>query len=152
LELDGCYACPSTGKESKEEGHNDRIEKLLDEDDKCEAAQGDSSAAEEEDGVMEEERDVWLDQEERKLLSAVARTQTEYAFVDMRRNRMDHVTRVHDEWARMEEEVLEVLMSDSNQEKCTIRKAITFSKQLAKVDPMENTTPKTPKTLKVPRK
>ena len=47
-------------------------------------------------------------------------------------------------WAYMEEEVLEVSTSASNQEIGTIRKAVAFSKQAAKADSIKNTTPKTP--------
>jgi hypothetical protein len=47
--------------------------------------------------------------------------------------------------ARIEDEVPEVSTSASNQEKRTIRNAVASSKQPAKADPIENTTPKTAK-------
>ena len=65
---------------------------------------------------------------------------------------MDEVTRGDDIWARIEEEVPEVSTSASNQEQRTIRKAVAFSKQPANADSIENTTPKTAKAPKVPRK
>jgi len=79
-------------------------------------------------------------------------TQTAYAFVDERRKRTEEVTRGDEKQARIEEEVPEVSMSASNQEKRTIRQVVAFSKQPAKADPIENTTPKTAKARKVPGK
>jgi len=71
--------------------------------------------------------------------------------MDERRKRKDQVTRGDDKRALIEEEVLEVSTSASNQEKRSIRKAVAFSKQPAKADPFENMTPKTSKAPKVPR-
>jgi len=101
---------------------------------------------------MEEERDTHLDKEESKKLSAVVHTQAGYAFMDERRKRMEVVTRGDEKRACIEEEVPEVSMRASNQKTQTTRKAVAFSKQPAKGDPIENTTPKTPKSLNVPRK
>jgi hypothetical protein len=151
-EIDGYYSGRSTGKEGKEEGNEDRIEELSDEDEKQEEGQIDSSAEQEEENKTKEERDARLDDEEREKTSVVVRTHAGYAFVDQRRKRTDEVTRGDDKRAYTEEVVPGVSTSASNQEKRNIRKAVAFSKQPAKADPFENTTPKTPKAPKVPRK
>ena len=151
-EIDGYYSGRSTCKEGKVEGNEDSIEELSDEDEEQEDGQGYSSVEEEEENETEEARDARLDKEQREQWSAVVRTQAGYAFVDERRTWTDEVTRGDDIWARIQEEVPEVSTSASNQEKRTIRKAAAFSKQPAKADPIENTTPKIAKAPKVPRK
>jgi hypothetical protein len=79
------------------------------------------------------------------------RTQAEYAFMDERRKWMDEVTRGDGKQAYIEEEVPEVSMSASHQEKRTIRKAEACSKQPApNADPIENTTLQPAKAPKVP--
>jgi hypothetical protein len=150
-EIDGYYSGRSTGKEGKEEGDQDRIEELSDDGEEQEEGQSDSRAEEEEENETEEERDARLDEEEREKRSVVVRTQARYASVDERRKRTDELTMGDDKRARIEEEVAEVSTSASNQEKRNIRKAVAFSKQPAKADPIENTTPKPAKALKVPR-
>jgi len=65
---------------------------------------------------------------------------------------MDEVSRDADKRAHMEEEVPVVSISASNHDKRTIKKAVAFSKPLAKADPIKNMTPKTPKAPKVPRR
>jgi len=151
-EIDGYYSGRSAVKEGNDEGNEDHIEGLNDEDEEQEEGQGDSSAEDEEESVTEEERDARLNEEERDKRSAVVPTEAGYAFVDERRKRTDELTRGDDKLAHIEENVLEVSTSASNQEKGTIRKAVAFSKQLAKADRIENTTPKTPEVLKVPQK
>lgn len=69
--------------------------------------------------------------------------------MDERTKRTHEVTRGDDMLAYIEEEVPEVTTSTSNQEKRTISKVVAFSKQLAKTDPIENTTGITPQALKV---
>ena len=64
----------------------------------------------------------------------------------------DQVTMADVKRAHIEEGVPEVSMSASNQEKRTIRIAVAFSEQPARAQPIENTTPKTPQALEVPRK
>jgi len=101
---------------------------------------------------MEEEREVRLDEEERKKGSAVICTQTGYAFMDERRKRSDKLTRGDDKWACLGEVVLEVSMTASNKDKWTIRKVGELSKQRANKDPIENLSPKSPMAPKVTRK
>ena len=86
-----------------------------------------------------------------KKRSAVVRTQAGYTLVDKRRKRTDKVTGGDYKQARIKEEVPEVSTSASNQEKSTIGKAVAFSKQPAREDPRQRTTPKTandPKQLR----
>jgi len=146
LEFDRYYSGRFTRKEGKEEGNDDRMEELSDGDVAEEPGQGDSSAEEEEGSEMEEETDACLDEEEKEKRSTVMRKHAGYAFVDERWMRTKEVTTGDDRCACIEEEVLEVLTSTSKQENWTIRKAVAFNKQPAKTDPIENTTPKTPKT------
>jgi hypothetical protein len=54
---------------------------------------------------------------------------------------MDEVTSGKDKWARVEENVLEVSMSASDQEERTVSTAVAFSKQPAIADLINNTTP-----------
>jgi len=61
------------------------------------------------------------------------------------------VTRGEAKWARSEEEVPEVSTSAGNQDKRTIRKAGTFSKQPAMADLIENMFSKSPMAAKLPR-
>jgi hypothetical protein len=61
--------------------------------------------------------------------------------VEEKWKRMDEVTSGKDKWARVEEDVLEVSMSASNQEERTVRTAVAFSKQPDMVDLIKNTTP-----------
>jgi hypothetical protein len=75
-----------------------------------------------------------------------------YAFVDERWKRTEEVTRGDDQRARIEQEVPEVSTSAGTQDKGRIRKAVAFSKQPAKADPIENATLKTAMAPKVPRK
>jgi hypothetical protein len=63
-----------------------------------------------------------------------------YACLDWTRKRTDEVTRGDDQWVLIEEEVLEVSASASNQEVQTIMKEVVFRKHLAKVDPIEKMT------------
>jgi len=72
--------------------------------------------------------------------------------VDERRKTRDKMTRGDDKRARSEKEVPEDLTSASNQEKRTLRKVVAFSKQPAEVDPIEDTTQKTPQAPQVPQK
>jgi hypothetical protein len=123
---------------------------LSNEDEEQETRQGDGNAEEEEESEMEEERVGRLDEEERETRSAVMCTQAGYAFMDERQKKMDKVTRNDVKRAHIEEEVPEVSTSGSNQQKRTIMKAVTFSKQPANADPIENTTAKTTKALNVP--
>jgi len=111
--------------------------------------QGDSSAEEEHESEMEEERDACLDEEKRETMLAVMRRQAEHTFLDERRQRMDMVIRCNDKWEHIEEEVPAVSTSASNQRKWTIKKEVAFSKQLAKVDAIPNTTANTPKAPNV---
>jgi hypothetical protein len=147
-EIDGYYSGRFKAKNHKEEGNEGRIEELSDEDDEQEEGQGDSSAEEEEENETGEERDARVDEEDTEKRSAVVHTQAGYVFMDERRKRTDEVTRGDDNQARIEEKVS---TSASNQEKGNIRKAVAFSKQPAKADPIENTTPKTAKAPKDPR-
>jgi hypothetical protein len=61
--------------------------------------------------------------------------------VEEKWKRMDEVTSGKDKRARVEEDVLEVSMSASNQEERTVRTAVAFSKQPAIADLIKNTTP-----------
>ena len=122
---------------------------MSDEDEEQNEGQGDSSAEDVEESETEEERDARLDHGEKR--SAVVRTQAGYAFVNGRIKRTDEVTRDDDKRTRIVEEVLDVSISASHQEKRTIRIAVAFSKQPAKADPVENMAPKTPQTPEVPR-
>ena len=151
-EIYGFYSGRATGKEGKKEGNEHCIEELSAKDEEQEVGQGDSRAEDEEESETEEGRVARLDKEEREKRSAGVRPQAEYAFVDERRKRTDDVTRGDDKRAPIEEKVPEGSTSACNQEKRTIKKAVAFSKQPAKADPVKNTTPKTPKAPKVPRK
>jgi len=151
-EIDRCYSGRSTDKEGTEQGNEDHIMPLSNEDDEQEEGQGDSSAEKEEESKMEEERDAHLDEEEREKRSAVVRMQAGYSFMNKRRKSMDEVTTGDDKWACIEEEVLGVSTSASNQAMRTLMKEVAFIKQPAKADPIENTTPKTTKATKVPWK
>jgi len=146
------YSGWSTGKKGKKEGNEDRIEDLSDEDEEEEVGQGDSSAEEEEKSETEVERDARGDEEEREMWSAVVRTLAGIALLDDWWKRMDEVSRGDDTCARIEKEVRKVSKSASNQEKWTLRKAVAFSKQPATTHSVKNTTPKTPKAQKMPRK
>jgi hypothetical protein len=101
--------------------------------------------------VTEEERDARVDVEERDNRSAVVRPRLGYAIIDERWKTRDGVTRGDNKRARIEEEAPEVSTSNSILEKPTIRKAVAFSQQLAKKEPIENTTPKTANAPNVPR-
>jgi len=90
---------------------------LSDDDEEHEDAKGESSAEEGKASEMEEEREVRLDEEERRKGSAVICTQTGYAFMDERRKRSDKLTRGDDKWACLGEVVLEVSMTASNKDK-----------------------------------
>jgi len=61
---------------------------------------------------------------------------------------MDEVTRGDYMHARIEQEVPEVSPRASHREMLTLRNVVAFRNHLAKADPIENTTPKTPKALK----
>ena len=65
--------------------------------------QGVSSAEEEEESKMEEERDVRLDEEETEKWSAVMLRQAGYAFMDVRWKRTEEVTSGDDKRAGIEE-------------------------------------------------
>jgi len=65
-QIDKYYSCCSTGKESKEKGNKDSIEKLSNKDEEEEVGLGDSSAYAEQESVRGEERDTRLDEEERE--------------------------------------------------------------------------------------
>jgi hypothetical protein len=80
------------------------------------------------------------------------RTLAGYSFVDKRWKSTDMASRGGDKWSCMEEEVPEVSMSASTQEKRTIRKAVAFRKQPAKADTIGNRTPKITKAANAPRK
>lgn len=69
--------------------------------------------------------------------------------MDERRKREDQVTRDDDNLAHLDKEVPEGSTSASDHEKQSISKVVPFSKQPAKVDPIQNTTPKTNKAPKV---
>jgi len=84
--------------------------------------------------------------------SAVVRAEGVYALVDESRNRTDKVTRGDDERVSIGKEVLEVSTGASNHEKWTIGAPVALHKQMALADPIENTTPETPKNMKVPQK
>lgn len=71
-------------------------------------------------------------------------TQTGYGCVDDKRMRTEKVARGDYQQAHNEEGIQKVSMSASNQINHTIRKSVSFSKQLAKADKIENTTPHTP--------
>jgi len=116
-DIDGYYSGHSTGKEGKEEGKEDHIEKLRDQDKEDEEGQGDSSAEEEEESESEEERDVRLDEDKREERSTVVHTQSGYPFMDERRKMTAEVTSGDDKRAHIEEEVTEVSTTASNQEK-----------------------------------
>jgi hypothetical protein len=77
----GYYSGRSTGKEGKEEGNEDRIKQLSEEDEEQEDGQSDRSAEEVEENETEEERDAPLHKEEIEKTSAVVRTQAGYPLV-----------------------------------------------------------------------
>jgi len=144
-EIDRYYSGQSTRKSCNREGSGDIIEELTDEDEEQEEWQGKSSAEGEEESEMEEEeRNAGLDEEEREHWSAVVRTQSGYLSVDERQKRTDAVTSGDDKQAYNEDEVPEVSMIASNQEKRTVRTVVAFSTQLAKADTIENMTSMTP--------
>jgi len=125
---------------------------VSDQDDVQTGKQGDSCPEKEEESNMEEGRDARLNEEEIETRSPGMRMQTEYVIVDKRQKRTDMVTRGDDKGALIEEQVLEVSTRASIQEMRTSRNAVAFSKQLGKLDHIENTAPNTPKVSKVPRK
>jgi len=151
-EIDGYYSGQSTGMEEKATGDRDHIQELSDEDDDQEEGHGDSSAKYGEEGEMEDERAVHWVEEDRNKLSAIVWTQTGYAFVEERRKKTDKVTGGDDKWARMEQEVPAVSTSASHQEMRTIMKAVALSKQLAKLDAIENMSRMNSQAPKVRRK
>jgi len=150
-EIGWYYSCWSTGKASKEQGNEDRIEELSVEDEEQEEGKGDSSAEDEEESETEEERDARLDEGERNKYSAVVCTQAGYVFVDERRKKTDEVARGDDKGARIEEQFLVVSTSAGNQEKSTISKAVAFSKLPAKADLVEIMNPESSNASTVPQ-
>jgi len=98
----------------------------------------------------EEEWDPHLDEEETEKRSAVMAIQGWYAIVDERLKSTDEVSRGDDKRVCIDEQLPEVSPSTSKKHKWTIRKVVALSKQLAMVDPIENTTPQTTEALTVP--
>jgi len=137
---------------TKKEGNKDRIEEFSDEDEEQAVGQCDSSAEEVEESETKEERDLDWNEKQREARSAVVCIEAEHVFVYEIWKRTDKVTRDDDEWAHIDSEVPEVSTGASNQEMGTIRKAVAFSKQPAKADPIQNMTPKTAQAPKVPPK
>ena len=72
--------------------------------------------------------------------------------MEERRKKTDKVTGGDDKWARMEQEVPAVSTSASHQEMRTIMKAVALSKQLAKLDAIENMSRMNSQAPKVRRK
>jgi len=122
--------------------NKDCIHELRAEGEEIEEQQPDSSAEEQDVNETEEESATHLDEEKSETISVVMRTDAGYAFVDGRWKSTDDVMKCDDKWGRIKEEVPEVSMSTSNQEMQIIRKTVVLIKQAAKVDPIENTTPR----------
>jgi len=152
LELDGYFCGWSPGKVGKEDNNEVCIVELGDKDKEQEKGQGDSSSEEEKESETGEARDVHIADKEGYKQSAVVRTQQAYNFVDDSWTRMKQVTSGDDNRAHIMEDILEVSMSVSHQEKWNIWKVVAFSKKPAKADPIEKTTPNTPKLLKMPQR
>jgi len=100
---------------------------------------------------MKEERDAHLDENGRESRSAVLCTQSGNVILYERRERKDELRPVNDKWAHNQEEVQDGSTGASNLEIHPVRYVVAFGKQPALVDPVENTTPKTPKPWRVPR-
>lgn len=90
---------------------------LGDKDKEQEKGQGDSSSEEEKESETGEARDVHIADKEGYKQSAVVRTQQAYNFVDDSWTRMKQVTSGDDNRAHIMEDILEVSMSVSHQEK-----------------------------------
>jgi len=91
-----------------EEGNEDCIKQLSYKDEEQEQLQVDNTPKDEEECKSEVERDAGGDNTEWGPRSVVVRTPAESAFMNVRRNRMDKVTRGDYKWAHIEEEVLEL--------------------------------------------
>jgi len=128
-----------------EKGNEHPIEELRNEDKEQKEVCSDSSAEDEGESETEEEIDAPLYENETENSSTIVWTHARYAFVDEGRKSTDVVSRGDDKRVCIKEEVPEVSTSISYMEKRTIRKAVAFSKQLAKADPFENITRNTPK-------
>jgi hypothetical protein len=91
-----------------EKGNEDCIKQLNNKDAGQEQLQVDNSPKDEEECKSEVERDAFGDDTEWGPRSVVVHTPAESAFMNVKRNRIDKVTRGNDKRAHIEEEVLEL--------------------------------------------
>jgi len=146
-DINGYHSDWFAGKQNKQECNADHSEDVKDDNEEPEHWQVESCAEEDKEIGMDVERDMYLHKKDREKSSSVVCTLTGYAIVNECRMRTDEVTRGYAKQACIEKEVLEVSMSASNPQMWNIKKVVPFSKQPAKVDPIENTTRKEPKAL-----
>jgi len=115
-DLGGYCCCRSAGMEGKDDYNGNYTDALSSQHEQLEVRQSKSSAKEEKESELEKGQEMYLEEVERNMRSAVVCIQTANAVVNQRRKTMEMVSSIYDKRTHIVVEVAEVPSSTSNQE------------------------------------